>query len=158
MGYLSVEKPFLWVRTYFETHSFVEVSRLFREPFPGTEPPNKTIIFRNVKKYLDHGTSLNICSEKSGRRKTGRSQENIDLVQETLEENPTTITSRMNGLGLPKSTFQRIVLIDLRWHHYLMQKHHELKVGDYARRMAFSEWLLERNRDNHFLHNLIIGD
>ena len=24
--------------------------------------------------------------------------------------------------------------------------------------MAFSEWLLKRNRDNHFLRNLIIGD
>ena len=39
-----------------------------------------------------------------------------------------------------------------------MQKRHELKVGDYARRMAFFEWLLERNRDNQFLRNLIIGD
>ena len=46
-----------------------------------------------------------MCSEKSGRRKTGRSQENI-------EENPVT-TSRVNGLGLSKSTFQRIVSIDL---------------------------------------------
>ena len=35
--------------TYFETHSFVGVSRLFRERFPGTELPNKTTIFRNVK-------------------------------------------------------------------------------------------------------------
>ena len=48
--YLSVEKRFVLVRTYFETHSFVEVSRLFRERFPGTEPPNKKTIFRNVKK------------------------------------------------------------------------------------------------------------
>ena len=55
-----------------------------------------------------------MCSEKSGRRKTGRSQENIDLVQEALEENRTTITSRVNGLGQSKSTFQRIVSIDLR--------------------------------------------
>ena len=101
------------VRTYFETHSFAEVSRLFRQRFPGTETPNKTRIFRNVKKYLDHSMSLNLCPKKSVRRKTGRSQENIDLVQEALAENPTTITSRVNGLGLPKSTFQRIVSIDL---------------------------------------------
>ena len=87
-------------RTYFETHSFVEVSHLFRKRFPGTEPLNKTTIFRNVKKYLDHGTSLNMCSKKSSRRKTGRSQENMDLVREALEENPTTIASRVDGFTL----------------------------------------------------------
>ena len=59
-----------------------------------------TTIFRKVKKYLDHGTSLNTCSKKSGRRKPGRSQENIDLVQEALEENPANITSRVNGFTL----------------------------------------------------------
>ena len=41
-----------------------------------------------------------MCSKKSGRRKTDRSQENIDLVQEALEENPTNITSRVNGFTL----------------------------------------------------------
>ena len=41
-----------------------------------------------------------MCSKKSGRRKTDRSQENINLVQEALEENPTTITSRVNGFTL----------------------------------------------------------
>ena len=71
-------------RTYFETHSFVELSR----------PRNKTKIFRKVKKYLDHGTSL--CVQKN----PGRSQENIDLVQEALEENPATIISRVNGFNL----------------------------------------------------------
>ena len=64
MVYLSVEKRIFLVRTYFETHSFVEASRLFRERFPGTEPANKTTIFRKRKKYLDHGTSLNMCSKK----------------------------------------------------------------------------------------------
>ena len=42
----------IFLVTYFETHSFVEVSRLFRERFPGTEPTSKTTIFRNVKNTL----------------------------------------------------------------------------------------------------------
>ena len=41
-----------------------------------------------------------MCSKKDGRRKTGRSQENIDLVQEALEENPTNITSRVTDFTL----------------------------------------------------------
>ena len=32
-----------------------QLSRLFRERFPGTEPPNKTTIFRNVKNTLIMG-------------------------------------------------------------------------------------------------------
>ena len=41
-----------------------------------------------------------MCSKKSGRRKTGRSQKNIDLVQEALEDNSATITSGVNGFTL----------------------------------------------------------
>ena len=94
MVYLSVEKRIFLMRIYFETYIFVEVSRLFRERFPGTTSEQKDN-FQKRKKCLHHGTSLNMCSKKSGRRRTGRSQENIDLVQEALEENPATITSRV---------------------------------------------------------------
>ena len=67
-----VEKRFFLVRTYFETHSFVEVSHIFRERFPGTEPPKKTTIFRKEKKYLDHDTSLNTCSKNVAGKLVGK--------------------------------------------------------------------------------------
>ena len=47
------------VETYFETRSFDEVIHLFRERFPGRNPPARMIIWRNVNKYTDHAMSLN---------------------------------------------------------------------------------------------------
>ena len=112
----TMEQRVFIVRSYFETHSFAEVRQLFRVQFPDRNPPNKMNIWRNVKKYLDHGTSLNRNLKNSGRKRTGRSQDNIDAVQEELINNPDDVTCRINNLGLPSATSNRIVRIDLTWH------------------------------------------
>ena len=59
MEQYTVEQRVFIVKTYFENHSFAEVQRLFRLHFPDRNPPDKKNIWRNVKKYVDHGTSLN---------------------------------------------------------------------------------------------------
>ena len=59
MGQYTVEQRVFLVRKYYETHSYAEVQRLFRLQFPDRDPPDKKNIWRNVKKYEDHGTSLN---------------------------------------------------------------------------------------------------
>ena len=84
----TVEQRVFIVKSYFETHSFVEVQRLFRIQFPDRNPPDKKNIWRNVEKYVNHGTSLNRNQKTSGRKCTGCSQDNIDPVQEELINNP----------------------------------------------------------------------
>ena len=83
-------------------------------------------------------------AKRSGRRRTGRSQENIDAVQNVLENNPDGVSCQINGLGLPSATFNRIVRIDLKWHPYRIQRRHELKAADFARRTEFCEWFLQK--------------
>ena len=140
----TMEQRVFIVRSYFETHSFAEVQQLFRVQFPDRNPPNKMNIWRNVKKYLDHGRSLNRNLKNSGRKRTGRSQDNIDAVQEELINNPDDVTCRINNLGLPSVTFNRIVRIDLTWHPYKIQRRHQLLAADYQRRRQFSEWFLQK--------------
>ena len=41
----------------------------------------KMIIWKNVKKYMSEGSSLNLNKDRSGRR-TDRTQEDINLLQE----------------------------------------------------------------------------
>ena len=108
----------LYCETYFQTHSLAEVQRLFRLQFPGRNAPDKKNIWRNVKKYLDHGTSLNRNQKNSGRKRTGRSHDNIDAVHDELINNLAGSTCRVNNLGLPSATFNRIVRIDFKWHPY----------------------------------------
>ena len=59
--------------------------RLFRIRFPDREAPIKVNIWKNVRKYREHGTNLNHNENNSGRRRTGRSVQNINAVQEALE-------------------------------------------------------------------------
>ena len=137
MMQLTTEQRVFLVKSYFETQSFVEVQRLFALRFPNRNPPHK-----NVQKYLNRGTSLNRNSSSCGRKRTGRSQENIDVVQEELINNPDSISCRRNNSGLPSATFNRIVRVDLKWHPYKIQRRHQLLPGDFQRRLQFCEWLV----------------
>ena len=59
MVQLTKEQRVFVVKKYYETHSFLEVQRLFAIQFPDRRPPVKWSIWKNVKKYEEHGTSRN---------------------------------------------------------------------------------------------------
>ena len=59
MGQLSTEQCVFVVEIYHRTKSFLKVKEAFYEQYPDTEVPSKSTMQRNVKKYHDHGTSLN---------------------------------------------------------------------------------------------------
>ena len=116
-------------------------------------------IWANVRKYEEHGTSLNRNKGNSGRRCTGRSEQNIAAVRQQLQQHPRGTSSTRKGLGLPSATFNRITRLDLHMHPYRVHIRHQLTERDFPRRFEFSRWLIARmNRDAHFLRNLVIGD
>ena len=57
--------------------------------------------------------------DRSGRRRTERTQEDINLIQEKFIEDPR-ISAIKNGSDISKSTFIRITNRDLKWHPYKM--------------------------------------
>lgn len=87
MAQLSKEQRVFVVKSYYAAGKYTEVINLFRHRFPGRNPPNKTTIWsigsiwRNVIKYETHATSFNRNPNNSGRKRTGRSEENIDEVR-----------------------------------------------------------------------------
>ena len=62
------------------------------------------INWKNVKKCKTEGLNLNLNKNRSGRMRTERTQENINLLQEKLIEDPR-ISAKKNGLDISKSTF-----------------------------------------------------
>ena len=86
--YTPQQRSFL-VREYYRTNNVQAVLLRFREEFP----------------------RFNLNRGRSGRQRTGRSQVNIEAVQNALEDrqNYHQISCRRNGLGLPSATFNRIV-------------------------------------------------
>jgi len=146
------------VSTYLKINSYVVVKNEFRRAFPGVQPPNNSTIYRKVKKYLARGTSRNLCKENSGRPRTGRSQNNINAVQNLLLNTPRDISTRRNNLGISRATFNRIVRQDLKWHPYRIHIRHQLKNTDFPRLLQFCQWFLHQCQTNRFLANLVIGD
>ena len=158
MVQLTDEQRTFVVKTYYETKSYIAVQQAFRVRFPNREPPTGANVHKNVQKYELKGTSPNLNKEASGRPRTGRSQQNIQLVRDAIEEDPT-VSARRNGTGLPSATFNRITRLDLNLHPYTIHVRHQLQPNDYPRRLALSRWFLDKcHRDAQFLANLIIGD
>ena len=144
------------VLSYNRSRSPTETRARFMRQFPGIRPPNRTTVLRNFLKYRSFATSLNRNRGNSGRPRSGRPQRNIAAVRQELNRNPTATIRRNNVPQVSRSTFNRIVNLDLRWHPYKLIHRHALERGDYQRRSDFCHWLLQRPR--RFLGELLIGD
>ena len=138
MVQLTVEERVLLVTTYLRTGSLEAARNAFRDQFADREPPTKMTVWRNVNKYRETGTSHNRNKWISGRPKIARTIENIETVRQVLERNPTGVSCRRNGTDISKTSFQRIVTRDLRWHPDKMTVR-QLN-PDNRRRIEFSSW------------------
>ena len=152
---LTTEQRVFLVNEWIRTGSLQQVAAAFRLQYPDRDVPAKSTIWKNVRKYQDEGTSLNLNKGRSGRRKSARTDDNIATVQQELDNNPH-VSARRNGLGLSKSSFQRIVRRDIRWYPYKMRLRHQLLEADMPKRRQYCQWLLDRAPRFH--EDLIIGD
>ena len=84
----KVERAFL-VERLFKSKSYIAVQAVLWQKF-NQVPPCRKIIQQTVTKYRSHGTSLNRNKENFGRRMTARSDVNIELVRNILENNSIT--------------------------------------------------------------------
>ena len=57
---------------------------------------------------------LNISKGRSDRRRVVRTEETIEVSRLFVENNARNISSRRNGLGLSRSTFNKIMKQDLK--------------------------------------------
>ena len=76
-------------------------------------------IWKNLRNNKAEGSRLNINKDRSGRRRTERTQENINLLQENLIEDSRTSATKI-GLSICRSTFNRITKRGLKWNPYKM--------------------------------------
>ena len=106
-------------------------------------------------KFNNEGTTMNLNKNRSGRKNTARTPENINLVLEHLLEDPKK-SARRNGLDLSNYTFQRLVKCELEWYPYKMRVRHELLQADYPRRLHFANWFMQRHE--RFIEDIVIGD
>ncbi|KAF2349753.1 Protein of unknown function DUF4817 [Trinorchestia longiramus] len=148
---LTKEQRTFIAEKYFQAKSFQQVIQSYQEHFPERQSPTKMTIWRKVTRYRTEGTSLNLNKVRSGRKRTGRSEENVRIVQGALTENPQ-ISARKSGLDITKSTFNRIITLDLKWHPYKMHVRNKLLDNDLPRRLNFAQWFFAKKcSDQEFL-------
>ncbi|KAF2355747.1 Protein of unknown function DUF4817 [Trinorchestia longiramus] len=152
---LTKEQRIFIVEKYFHEKSSQQVIQSFQEHFPERQSPTKMTIWRNFTRYRTEGTSLNLNKGRSGRKRTGRSEEYVRIVQGELAENPQ-ISARKSGSDVTKSTFNRIITLDLEWHPYKMHVRNKLLDNDLLRRLNFAQWFLQRNV--RFVNDIVVGD
>lgn len=157
MAHLTVSQRTFLVQRYLETKDCNIVLAEFARQFPGRNAPSKATITKNVHKFLTHGTMRNLHKERCGRRRSTRTDQNIQAVRDEIQQN-NRVTCRRNNLGLSSASFNRIMRLDLRFHPYKMHKRHALKQADFARRMRYAQWFLNSCQNNRFLANIVVGD
>ncbi|KAF2349295.1 Protein of unknown function DUF4817 [Trinorchestia longiramus] len=144
---LTKEQRIFIVVNFLDSNSIQHVQELFQELFPERNSPSKVTIWKNVRKYKTEGTSLNLNKGRSGRKSTERAPENVKIVHQALLANPN-ISSRKNELGKSKSTFNRIVKLELKWHPYKMHMRHKLLDTDLPRRLNFAQCFCKKMIDS----------
>ena len=125
MVQFTLEERDFMVECYILTRSPNEVIRQFRGRFPHRNTPTKVTVLSDYHKYHLFGTSCNRNKGNSGLRRTTRTVENVQRVREILETDPT-VSARRNPSGLPKTCFNEMTRLDLRWHPYMIQVNHQL--------------------------------
>ena len=79
------EKNELLFQKYSSKKRYIAVQAGFQQRF-SQAPPFKKIIQLNVTKCRLHETSLNRNKENSGRRRTARSEDNIELIKYIIKQ------------------------------------------------------------------------
>ena len=143
---------------YARVNNAQEVIRRWAIYWDNIPAPSKQTVIKTFRKFGREGSCHNLNKGRSGRTRTARTAENIELVRRSLTENGQR-SSRRNGLGLSRRTFQRIVRLDLNFHPYVLIRRQKLKDGDPAQRLAFCNQFVNTVEQNPgFLDQLIVSD
>ena len=143
---------------YARVNNAQEVIRRWAIYWDNIPAPSKQTVIKTFRKFEREGSCHNLNKGRSGRTRTARTAENIELVRRSLTENGQR-SSRRNSLGLSRRTFQRIVRLDLNFHPYVLIRRQKLKDGDPAQRLAFCNQFVNTVEQNPgFLDQLIVSD
>ena len=160
----SIEEKTFCVTLYLETKSLKTVQVRYHRRFNFNNFPHKFQITHWVKKFKDTGTLVKSTKKgqksTSGRKFTARSPENVDAVRDSVRQSPKTLQRRCSQeLGLPRSSFHRILKNDLQLYPYRIQIKQTLRQNGMAKRVEMCQWFESKIEENpEFLQNVWFSD
>lgn len=157
-NYTPIER-FKIVELYIENQkSIILTQRKFRAKYPQRKAPDPKTI-RALYKKIESSGSLHDVSPPI-RQRRARSNTNITIAQDLLEEDPNLSAARgAQALGISKSSMRRVFRLDLKLLPYKIQMVQQLMPEDYPRRLQYGKTMqnLERNEDD-FWNKIIMSD
>ena len=97
----------IWVSLHHaRIQNAAEVKRRWPHRWENAPSPTKRTITKTYQNFLQEATCHDLNKGRSGRRRTARTPENIELVRESFTQHGNR-ASRRNGLGLSRSSFHR---------------------------------------------------
>lgn len=144
--FTGADRAFCVREFYCNNNSATVARRKFREHHNlrnFNDTPSIQTIKNWVTKFEESGSTLD--KKRSGRPRTSRTEENIDVVKQSIRENPTQSTrKRSSALNLSRTSLQRILKKDLLLHPYKIQLVQELKDTDPMHRLNFANEMFDR--------------
>ena len=152
----TVEQRIQIIELFYENgRSNKNVFRKLRDFYPRHNRPTEATIGNIVKKFRETGSVKD--KETPIRLRSGRSQEHIDMVRESVAEDPRmSIPRRSQQLGIPQTTTWRILRKDLALKPFKVQLTQELKPADHQQRRIFVNWIEEQQAG--FSKKIIFSD
>lgn len=117
--------------------------RIYQERFPNRQHPHHTIFSRLYQRLRDTGSLR--ARRIGGRPRATRTPEFEEEVLRRVDNDPATSTRVIaNAMGTNQSSVLR-VLQEQNLHAYHLQKVHGLGPNDFAPRVQFVQWFLQRS-------------
>lgn len=109
------------------------------------DAPSEDLIRLWVRRFKTTSSAAN--NTRPGPSRTSRTDDNIELVANSLRDNPRqSVRKRAAALGLPKTIVHEILKKDLKMHPFEIQIVQALKPDDFNLRKSFCETMLQRFR------------
>jgi hypothetical protein len=156
--HLTIDRRVAVVRHYSACgENAMETVRRFRNQYAGESVSRQTVVKINDK--FDQTGSVRDLP-KSGRPRTGRSDENLFEVTQKVLQSPQKSTRRMSAeTGISHSSVARIMKKDLKFKSFIPRLVQELNEDDFDRRLEFAEeWVRQADADPTFVEHVLWSD
>ncbi|GFY47670.1 putative DD41D transposase [Trichonephila inaurata madagascariensis] len=140
---------------YRNSESVAATLRALTTIFGRNSRPSRQAVTSLVKKFE---STYSLCDVAMPvRLRVDRSVENITTVETSVANDPNqSIPRRSQELGIAKTTLWRNLRKDLTLHPYKIRLTQELKPMDHSKGRTFSDWALEKMRQDDQFHRKII--
>ena len=135
------------IEFWYKVKSVKQVQRLYCGHFGIhiRDAPNFRTIKSIVAKFTNEGTVCDLHKGRSGRERSGRSEDSVDMVRQAVVQSPKNqFGAFLLKLNLHKSTVQRILCQDIHAFPYKILSESLLTDEQKGKRLHFAHWFEEK--------------